>query len=213
MAVNFHLSMSSPFVIDLLAISGCCRESSPFRPLLLVCCPIIAHPVCWLKCGLVYVIFLCIAPRASGQTTIPRRSSDNIISSLRSNFTYSTFLNHRGCLLISMSATHSPISLSVNDLIALSVQPTSILLSVIYLVLIGTLFWVVQKPSTEKNSKTRGYGLNRLFIHDDFMNKCTISYRLAFALLAGSLSGNQIYIKCIGIIIKEYSSIIALNSL
>ena len=105
-----------------------------------------------------------------------------------------------------MSATHSPISLCVNDLIALSVQPTSILLNVIYLVLIGTLFWIVQNPSAEKSSKTRGYGLNRLFTHDDFINKYIILYRLAFALLAGALSGNQIYIKCIGIIIKEYSS-------
>ncbi|KAK8802875.1 hypothetical protein WA171_006546 [Blastocystis sp. BT1] len=88
-----------------------------------------------------------------------------------------------GCLLISLSATHTPTSFTVEDLTQLSRQPSSILFNTVYAVLTLFLLSVILLQSRDRLQSYRG---------------------LAFGLLSGVLSGNQTYIKCLGIIISDF---------
>lgn len=84
-------------------------------------------------------------------------------------------------------------TLTVADLITLSFQSSSVLFNTLYSLSLLFLLFVVCYCSTSLFDPYKGLIISVLF-----------TTRLAYGLLSGALSGNQTYIKCIGVILKEY---------
>ena len=106
-----------------------------------------------------------------------------------------TFLNHTGCLIISLSASHSPTTYSLDDLVRLSQQPSNILFLIVYFILILFLLSIAFGCIFRDNDRLKGYNYTfTLLLHS-----------LAFGIVAGSLSGNQVFIKSLSTIISAYS--------
>ncbi|KAK8826441.1 hypothetical protein WA577_001794, partial [Blastocystis sp. JDR] len=94
-----------------------------------------------------------------------------------------SFPNRTGCLLISLSASHSNATYTISDLSALSKQPSYILFSTLYFVFIALLAFLSFGAVTPSLEPYRG---------------------LAIGLLSGCLSGNQTYIKGLSVIVSDY---------
>ena len=106
--------------------------------------------------------------------------------------TSALLLHSSGCLLISLSASHTNTSFSVRDLALLSRQPSYVLFCTLYSVTIILLAFISFGNTNERLENYRG---SFFFLH--------IMRRLAIGLLSGSLSGNQTYIKGLSVIIAE----------
>ena len=94
----------------------------------------------------------------------------------------STLFITLGCLLISLSASHSSESFSVDDLIQLSMTPLNVAFSILYFIILSILLFVVFSHK-EELAKAKG---------------------LACSLLSGVLSGNQTFIKCLSVILSDF---------
>ena len=105
---------------------------------------------------------------------------------------FRSFPNHTGCLLISLSASHSNATYTISDLSALSKQPSYILFSTLYFVSIVLLAFLSFGAVTPSLESFRG-----------FQSSPFVNPSLAIGLLSGCLSGNQTYIKGLSVIVSE----------
>lgn len=71
----------------------------------------------------------------------------------------------KGCILISLSATHSPVTLTVADLITLSFQSSSVLFNTLYSLSLLFLLFVVCYCSTSLFDPYKGLIISVLFTH------------------------------------------------
>ena len=142
----------SPFPSS--AVPGSCYQSRAFDPFLQFCRTVTAHSVCRIERRLVPVLHFLASPRSSRQGTVQVNPFHHSISI--HNLIDRSFIDN-GCILIGLSASHSPVTLTVAALIESSLSIKSLLFNIAYFISILFLVFSIYWPYMDRLNKVRGY--------------------------------------------------------
>ena len=132
-----------------------CNQSNSLHSLIYLCCAVITYSFCWFKYCMVFIILFISSSRNSRSIKIQICFYDHSISFFL--IFILIFLYFNGCFIISLSASHSQVDYTIDDLIELSSQPSNIFYCILYLLFILFLLGIVLNLFHHPFSHLQGY--------------------------------------------------------